>query len=100
LALADRLASSLGLPSAFMIHWARELVVDRAVLVYAPPLAARLGPRLGPVRLFGDQPSLWRAASEILSRVESPLVRVFPEGGLTYAPEADSEGQGGLPGSD
>ena len=37
-----------------MIRWARELVVDRTVLVYAPPLRERIGPRLGPVRLFGD----------------------------------------------
>ena len=41
-----------------MVHWARELVVDRTVLVYAPPLFARVGPRLGPVRLFGDVPAL------------------------------------------
>ena len=49
-----------------MIRWARELVVDRTILVYAPPLHARIGPRLGPVRLFADQARLWRAAAEAL----------------------------------
>ena len=44
-----------------MIRWARELVVDRTVLVYAPPLYDRIGPRLGPVRLFADQAALWRS---------------------------------------
>ncbi len=90
LALADRLTSALGLPSAFMIHWARELVVDRTVLVYCPPLFDRLGPRLGPVRLFGDQATLWQAATEALAGQASPRVRIFPEGGLTYAPAQSS----------
>ena len=49
-----------------MIRWARELVVDRTVLVYAPPLYDRIGPRLGPVRLFADQACLWRAAAAAL----------------------------------
>ena len=96
LAVADRLAEALGSAGAFMIHWARELVVDRTVLVYAPPLFERIGPRLGPVRLFADQTDLWRAAEKALrrARIDRPRVRVFPEGGLTYAP-ADH----GLPGS-
>lgn len=84
LSAADRWLGAIGSPSAFLVHWARELVVDRAVLVYAPPLFDRLGPRLGPVRLFGDQAALWRAAEDALSGVKSPLVRVFPQGGLTY----------------
>jgi len=86
LALADRLASAVGSPSAFLTHWARELVVDRTVLVYAPPLHARLGPRLGPVRLFADQAALWQAAASALKGVDAPRLRVFPQGGLTYAP--------------
>jgi hypothetical protein len=92
LSAADRLTESLGSASAFMVHWARELVVDRTVLVYSPPLHDRLGPRLGPVRLFADQNALWRAAAEALrsAGVESPRVRVFPEGGLTYAPARDA----------
>jgi hypothetical protein len=88
LAAADKLSAAFGSPGAFMIHWARELVVDRTVLVYAPPLFDRIGSRLGPVRLFADQAALWRAAADVLRRrgVAAPSVRVFPQGGLTYAP--------------
>ncbi len=86
LAVADRLAGLAGSSAAFLIHWARELVVDRTVLVYAPPLFERLGPRLGPVRLFNDLPTLWRAAAESLPGQKAPgSVRIFPCGGLTYA---------------
>ena len=65
-----------------MIRWARELVVDRTILVYSPPLHARIGPRLGPVRLFAEQPALWRAALESLpkDRRDAPLVRLFRKG--------------------
>ena len=35
---AQHAAALAGSPAAFMIRWARELVVDRTVLVYAPPL--------------------------------------------------------------
>lgn len=87
LAAASRVVSALGRPSAFLLGWARELVVDRTVLVYAPPLRERLGPRLGPIRLFADQGELWRAAEDALRGVAAPRVRVFPQGGLTYAPE-------------
>lgn len=97
LALADRAMSAIGSPSAFMLRWARELVVDRTILVYAPPLRERIGPRLGPVRLFADQGRLWRAAADALPRPstplpgrEGPLVRVFPQGGLTYVPQRPS----------
>ena len=61
-----------------MIRWARELVVDRTVLVYAPPLYDRIGPRLGPIRLFDDQARLWRrrrgpaATSPRLASASSP----------------------------
>jgi hypothetical protein len=88
LAAADRLAEAVGSPAAFMIRWARELVVDRTVLVYAPPLRDRIGPRLGPIRLFADQGPLWRAAVSALGDAIAPRVRVFPQGGLTYAPKA------------
>ena len=83
LALADGLTSALRSPSAFMVRWARELVVDRDVLVYAPPLCDRVGPRLGPVRLFSDQAELWRVAERLLTRggVTAPRVRLFPQGG-------------------
>jgi hypothetical protein len=94
LALAGQATAALGSPAAFMVRWACELVVDRTILVYAPPLRARIGPRLGPVRLFADQGSLWRAAAVALPpppggdrKREAPIVRVFPQGGLTYAPQ-------------
>ncbi len=81
---AERFASALKSPAAFMVRWARELVVDRAVLVYAPPLFERLGPRLGPVRIFNDLNALWKAASPFAFTHSLPRVRVFPVGGLTY----------------
>jgi hypothetical protein len=90
LALADRVASALHVKSEFMIRWARELVVDRTVLVYAPPLHARIGGHLGPVRIFADQPSLWRAAAEALRGVDQLVARFFPQGGLTYCPEREA----------
>jgi lactate racemase len=92
LKLADRIAAAAGSPASFMIRWARELVVDRTVLVYAPPLHERFGPRLGPVRLFADQQSLWRVAAGAArpDRNEALRVRVFPRGGLTYAPSTES----------
>jgi len=90
LPMAQRVTSAAGSPAAFMLRWARELVVDRSVLVYAPPLCERIGPRLGPVRLFDDQAALWQAASVALDRRDRPaaarLLRVFPQGGLTYVP--------------
>jgi hypothetical protein len=72
----------------FMLRWARELIVDRTVLVYSPPLHERVGPRLGPVHLFADQHAMWQAASTVLGRQLSSAgrlrIRVFPQGGLTY----------------
>lgn len=95
--LAERVMSAAGSSSAFMIRWARELVVDRTILVYSPPLHARIGPRLGPVRIFADQPALWTAAIESLprDRLQAARARVFPQGGLTYVPGQASEGAGG-----
>ena len=46
--LAERVMSVAGSPSAFMIRWARELVVDRTVLVYSPPLHAEARPEPWP----------------------------------------------------
>ena len=66
--LAERVISAAGSPSAFMLRWARELVIDRTVLVFSPPLHARIGPRLGPVRLFGDQESSGRPRSAQLAQ--------------------------------
>ncbi|WP_210420576.1 lactate racemase domain-containing protein [Aquisphaera giovannonii] len=87
--LAERVLSAKGSPAAFMLRWARELVVDRAVLVYAPPLFDRIGPRLGPVRIFDDPSKLWSAAIAAAARTGhggEPSVRIFPSGGLTYVP--------------
>jgi hypothetical protein len=97
-ALASRLVEATGSPSAFLLRWARELVVDRTVLVYAPPLHARIGPRLGPIRLFADQEPLWNAAAEALNDLEHARLRVFPQAGLTYAPEPSDYQAEGLSG--
>ena len=37
-AVAHRIIAAWGSPAAFMLRWACELVVDRTVLVYSPPL--------------------------------------------------------------
>jgi hypothetical protein len=89
LAAADTVASGMGLAASFMIRWARELVVDRDVLVFAPDLRRKIGPRLGPVRLFDDLPELWAVARRTLDRqgIAHPRIRLFPSGGLTYAPQ-------------
>ena len=90
LPLARGIARAAGSPTAFMMHWACELVVDRTVLVYAPALHAQIGPQLGPVQIFAEQGDLWQAAGAALlrprtSRTSGPVrVRVFPQGGLTY----------------
>jgi hypothetical protein len=90
--LAERVMSAAGSPSAFMLRWARELVVDRTVLVFSPPLHDRLGPRLGPVCIFADLSELWNHALGSLGKAQSnpPRVRVFPQGGLTYVPSDSS----------
>jgi hypothetical protein len=87
--LAEHVLAAAGSPSSFMLRWARELVIDRAVLVYSPPLHARIGPRLGPVRIFAEQPALWQAALEAIGSGHGvpPRIQVFPQGGLTYVPQ-------------
>jgi hypothetical protein len=88
---AQRAVGLSGMSSSFMVRWARELVVDRKVLVFAPPLHERIGPRLGPVQLFCKQAALWDAVTQTLARdgglsATRPFrVRIFPQGGLTYA---------------
>lgn len=82
---ADRIASGLKSPSRFMLRWARELVADRPVMVFSPPLHDRVGPRLGPVRLFADLPTLWDAVAATLGR-RPRHIALFPSGGLTYVP--------------
>lgn len=85
LALADRVATAAHRPSAFMIRWARELVVDRGVYVYCPELARSVGSRLGPVRLFDGTAELWDSVESDLSGIPAKA-RVFPQGGLSYIP--------------
>jgi hypothetical protein len=87
--LADLAMRAVKSPSAFLLRWARELVVDRTVLVYAPPLCERIGPWLGPVRLFSDQDLLWKAAKRALGGNAPRGVRLFPQGGLTYCREPE-----------
>jgi hypothetical protein len=86
LPVAERAMAATGSPSAFMLRWACELVVDRTVLVFSPPLHDRIGPRLGPVRIFADLPALWNAAVRSIEkdRNDPPRIRIFPQGGLTY----------------
>ena len=88
LPVAQRIVAASGSPAAFMLRWACELVVDRTVLVYAPPLHERIGPRLGPVRSFADQSAL---VARRCPGPRSPAQRrwpaspsCFPSGGLTY----------------
>jgi hypothetical protein len=88
LPVSEWFAAAVRSNAGFMLRWARELVLDRSVLVYAPVLHNRFGSRLGPVRLFADQASLWQAAVAALhpaNRPASPIrIRIFPRGGLTY----------------
>jgi len=99
LPVAHGIARAAGSPAAFMMHWACELAVNRTVLVYAPALVARIGPQLGPVQLFAEQGDLWQAAAAAIVRVrtgdtrEPVRVRVFPEGGLTYASNSVTRAQ-------
>jgi hypothetical protein len=88
--MVERILMARESSAAFMLRWARELVVDRAVMVLAPPLFERIGGRLGPVRIFADQGALWSAVRRALPRDRraAPRVRVFPRGGLTYVPRA------------
>ena len=80
---AQHVAALTGSPAAFMIRWARELVVDRTVLVYAPPLREQVGPRLGPVRLYSDLDQIsgqWSVVSgqrEDRQRVEGEVTSRF-----------------------
>ncbi len=99
LPLAQRIADGFGSPAAFMLRWARELVVDRTVLVYAPPLQERIGSRLGPVQLFADLERLWKAAGASIENNRTRKagarvrIRIFPQGGLSYVPVQQGSAQ-------
>jgi lactate racemase len=81
---ADRVSALLKSNSQFMIRWARELVVDRDVMVFSPLLREKLGPQLGPIRLFADQAEMWEAAKRVVRDIKHPTAQVYPRGGLTY----------------
>ena len=99
LPMAHGIARAAGSPASFMMHWACELAVNRTILVYAPALVARIGPQLGPVQLFAEQGDLWQAAAAAITRgragntAEPVRIRVFPQGGLTYAPDSVTRAQ-------
>jgi lactate racemase len=92
LPVAQYIADGSRSPAAFMLRWARELVVDRTVLVYAPPLKHRVGRRLGPVQLFAELDALWEVAGALIKsnrtrQAGAPArIRIFPQGGLSYVP--------------
>lgn len=83
--LADRVSTWLNSPRRFMLRWARELVAERPILIYAPPLHEQLGRHLGPVRIYERLETLWRDSERALGQVPRQPV-VFPVGGLTYCP--------------
>lgn len=77
---AEQVLKGIGSSSHFMLRWARELVVDRQVLVYSPPLHEVVGSTLGPIRVFDRLDELW----ETCRRIQPERIRIFPQGGLTY----------------
>jgi hypothetical protein len=83
---AEGVLRLLNHPARFMVRWARELVVDRAVFILSPELRERLGRRLGPVRLHGDEGELWRDLERVVGLPER--VQLYPWGGLSYVPAA------------
>lgn len=85
LSVADGAMQALHAPNAFLVSWARELVVDRSVMVYSPLLRARLGSRLGPIRLYDEPSAIWSDVDHIL-KSQTYSARLFPQGGLSYAP--------------
>ena len=87
LALADAFVSHFHPSFEFMVKWARELVVDRTILIYSPLLFEKIGTHLGPIRVYREMEPLWRDARRALGENPLPSIRVFPQAGLTYAPE-------------
>jgi len=85
LPLAEKVAAWRGSSKRFMMRWARELVLDRQVLVYSPEMQQLFGPRLGSVRLAGNTHEFWAIAQSHARPIEN--VRLFPWGGLTYVPQ-------------
>ncbi len=83
---AEKVAALLGSPKRFMMRWARELVLDRHVVVYSPEMKSSFGARLGPVRIVDRPEDLWAAIAR--NGGSDAAVTTFPYGGLTYAPQS------------
>ncbi len=81
---AETAAALLGSPKRFMMRWARELVLDRDVVVYSPEMKSHFGARLGPVRIVDSPEELWKWISK--SCGSGAAVTTFPYGGLSYVP--------------
>lgn len=83
---AEKTAALFGSPKRFMMRWARELVLDRQVIVYSPEMKSTFGARLGPVRIVDRPEELWAMISRY-GRENSTLT-TFPYGGLSYVPQS------------
>jgi hypothetical protein len=81
---AENVAALMGSSKRFMMRWARELVLDRYVIVYSPVMKSHFGARLGPVRIVDRPQDFW----DLIARHCDTNARIttFPYGGLTYAP--------------
>lgn len=84
LPLAEKIATWRGSPKRFMMRWARELVLDRTVVVYSPEMKSLFGPRLGSVQIAGNRDEFWNCIKNNHNKtVHSAMI--FPYGGLSYA---------------
>lgn len=84
LPVAEKVASWRGSSKRFMMRWARELVLNRQVVVYSPEMKSLFGRRLGSVLIAGDTNEFWSMVKKHTG--SSPKTTLFPYGGLTYAP--------------
>ena len=81
--------SAGGSPAAFMLRWARELVVDRTVLVYSPRSTPGLAPASAPSGSLLTCPPCGKRAIASLDKF-SPAFTAdsrLSQGGLTYVPQ-------------
>jgi hypothetical protein len=83
LPLAEKIAAVTGSSKRFMMRWARELVVDRKVIVYSPQMKELFGRRLGSVSIAGNPDEFWSMIANATGH--APNATLFPYGGLTYA---------------
>lgn len=84
LPLAEKVASWRGSSKRFMMRWARELVLNRQVVVYSPEMKSLFGRRLGSVLIAGDNNEFWSIIKKHAG--PNPGTTLFPYGGLTYTP--------------